>query len=409
MKTTHSAFLIRTALLSFAFLAFVADHALAQTAPEQPYYVIVGGFASRDNAERFTAHVLGQNYPARYALNTNRKLYYVYVRLTADKQNAKQLAYRLRLETKFKDAWIYNGSLDGNAPMELAVMNKERQPASAVQHAIAIETAAPVALATATAPVVAEAVSVAINEPATATSSTTVTPSAPAGKRFVFQLTNAADHQPIHGAIRLLETETDESIDTYQANAEVSIPPPSSGKLIVVCNLLGYKLAKRAINYTDPLKSIKGASMGAAQEVIIPITLVPVEKGDYIELENVKFHESSAILTPTSEPELVELTNLMSNPRCKIKLFGHTHSRADCDIISLGSSNQFFAFDPVNNNTRHGSAKELSRQRAETVKAYLVSKGIDPGRISTKGYGAVLAIYEHAAANERIEVQITRN
>jgi hypothetical protein len=397
MKPKKYTVLFWIVLLSFV-LSIALNPLLAQNTPsEQPYYVIVGGFVSHDNAEHFTAQLLAQNYPARYALNVNRKLYYVYVRLTADRQYAKQLAHRLRVETKFQDAWIYNGALDGNGVLEDAVLadaHRVVEPVNLVERPVETETLAPVVTPTV------------VIEPTTIT-----TPEAPAAasKRFVFQVTNAVDNQPVDGVVHLLQSEPDAHFRTYNTNQEIFVSAPESGKLIVVCNLMGYKLAKRAFSYADPVKSIKGASMGGAEEVIIPIKLVPMAKGDYMELEHVKFVDNSAILTPTSEPELMALTSLMSNPRRKIKLFGHTHSRADCDIISLGNSTQFFSFDPANNYTRHGSAKELSHQRAETVKAYLVSKGVDPGRIATKGYGAMLAIYEHESANERIEVQITRN
>jgi hypothetical protein len=396
MKPTNYAVLIWIALLSFVLWLF-ANPLLAQnTLSEQPYYVIVGGFAAHNNAERFTAQLLEQNYPARYALNVNRKLYYVYVRLTADRQYAKQLAHRLRVNTEFQDAWIYNGALDGNGILEDAVLadaHRVVEPVNLVERPAEADTPAPVVTATV------------VIEP------TIITTEAPAraAKRFVFQVTNAADNQPIDGVVHLLQSEPDAHFLTYNAHEEIAVPAPEGGKLIVICNLIGYKLAKRAFNYADPVKSIKGASIGGAEEVIIPIKLVPMKKGDYIELEHVKFVDNSAILTPTSEPELMALTSLMSNPRRKIKLFGHTHSRADCDIVSLGNSTQFFELDPANNHTRRGSARELSYQRAETVKAYLVSKGVNPARISTKGYGAALAIYEHASANERIEVQITRN
>jgi hypothetical protein len=395
MKPTNYAVLIWIAVLSFVLWLF-ANPLLAQnTISEQPYYVIVGGFVSRDNAEHFTARLLAQNYPARYALNVNRKRYYVYVRLTADRQYAKQLAHRLRVETQFQDAWIYNGALDGNGLLEDAVLadaHRVVEPVNLVERPDDAVTPAPVLTPTV------------VIEPTTITQAP-----APAGKRFVFQVTNAVNNQPVDGVVYLLQSEPDAHFLTYNANEKIFVPAPESGKLIVVCNLMGYKLAKRAFNYADPVKSIKGASIGGSEEVIIPIKLVPMEKGDYMELEHVKFVDNSAILTPTAEPELMALTSLMSNPRRKIKLFGHTHSRADCDIISLGNSTQFFSLDPANNYTRRGSARELSYQRAETVKAYLVSKGVDPRRISTKGYGAMLAIYEHASANERIEVQITRN
>jgi OmpA family/SPOR domain len=407
MKSTRSAFPMWKATIFFAVFSVAVSCAQAQTQTD-PYYVVVGGFASQVNAERFTNRLLGQNYPARYSFNTSRKLYYVYVRLTPDKQDAKKLAYHLRLETEFTDAWIYNGSLEGNGVIERTVIaqasgvkSPQHTPVAGAQPVEGTPvTAEPVINTVATSPAVTEpaALPVIVAEPA-----------APAGKRFVFQLTNAVDNTPVSGTVHLLESEADDHIDRYEANTQVSIPPPPTGKVVVVCSLLGYKLAKRAINYNDPVKSVKGASVGEGQEVIIPIKLVPVEKGDYIELEHVKFHERSAILTPDSEAELRELLNLMGNPRCRIKLYGHTHDDSPGEIITLGSSTAFFSLNPTDNQTTQGTAKELSRQRAETVKAYLVSKGIAPSRIATKGYGAVLAIYEHARANERIEVQITRN
>jgi len=364
MKLNLNTILMWITLLTFVLVITIKAASAQNTLSEQPYYVVVGGFVSRDNAERFAAQLVAKNFPARYALNANHKLYYVYVELTTDSQYAKKLTHRLRVETEFKDAWIYNGVLDGNGLMVSVLAESSR-----------------------------------VAEP----------DRVPAGKRFVFQVTNAVTNRPVDGVIQLLQSEPDAHYLTYNANEEITVPAPESGKLIVVCNLTGYKLAKRAFNYADPTLSIKGASIGSEEEVIIPIKLVPMTKGDYMELEHVKFVGNSAILKPTSEPELMALASLMSNPRCKIKLYGHTYNRADCDIVSLGNSTEFFALDPTNNNTRRGSAKELSYERAETVKAYLVSQGIAPGRIATKGYGAALAIYEHESANERIEVQITRN
>jgi outer membrane protein OmpA-like peptidoglycan-associated protein len=53
--------------------------------------------------------------------------------------------------------------------------------------------------------------------------------------------------------------------------------------------------------------------------------------------------------------------------------------------------------------------KELSEHRARMVKSYLVSKGVSSSRISTKGFGAKLAIYEHSRANDRIEIEILKD
>jgi len=385
---------IRNIFLIVVIVVTVAlNRSQAQGQSYPYYYVIVGGFASKTNAEHFTTYVHELNYPARYAFNANRKLYYVYVRVTKDKQQARETTYRLRLETEFKKAWIYNGPLEGYG-VEESTAEAERQEAYETGNVPIAEQ--PVADSSA------------ITNTSTTDTLAAAMPSAPV-KTFVFQLTSGAANTPVSGPVHLLDKEPDDLVERYPANERVSVTAPTTGKLIVVCNLIGYKLAKRTINFADPLKSIKGASVGEGQEVIVPIKLVPVNRGDYIELEHIKFFEHSAILTPASEAELLELVNFMANPRCKIRLFGHTQSDASGEIITKGNSTDFFALDPANNHSTHGSATERSRQQAEIVKAYLVSKGIAPGRIATKGYGAMLAIYENANANDRIEVEIIRN
>jgi hypothetical protein len=52
-----------------------------------------------------------------------------------------------------------------------------------------------------------------------------------------------------------------------------------------------------------------------------------------------------------------------------------------------------------------------SRSRSCGIRAFTLTlcKFVDPDCIATKGYGAMPAIYEHASANERIEVEIKRN
>ena len=67
--------------------------------------------------------------------------------------------------------------------------------------------------------------------------------------------------------------------------------------------------------------------------------------------------ESRFILANTIE-------TLASNPDIKVKIIGHT------DSIGSASANQ-----------------ELSEERAESCYEYLVSQGIDPGRMIYAGYG----------------------
>jgi outer membrane protein OmpA-like peptidoglycan-associated protein len=397
---------LSTALRNILILtAFTMSGAVRAQNLSDPYYVVVGGFAVYENAARFTQHMLAENYPARYAFNPARKLYYVYVKVTADRQRARQIAYQLRLESTFTDAWIYQGTLQGNAAAEAnAIAEYDAETGAGTlsggvgagsesgPNSTVISANPPNPSATVTSAADSTSLSTAGNATETASDK-------PVGKEFIFKLTTGADNAEVSGPVYLLK-ESDKQSQRITSNEKVIIPPPASGKLVVVCNVVGYKLAKRIIPY-------EGAA--TAGEVVVPIKLVPVAQGDYIELDNVKFFDHTAIFTPESENELIQLANLMRNPRCRVRVNGHTHSNESGDITTLGTATNFFALDPDTNASGHGSGKELSRLRAEAVKAYLVSQGIDAARISTKGYGSQLAVYEEAVANNRIEVDILKN
>jgi outer membrane protein OmpA-like peptidoglycan-associated protein len=352
--------------------------------PTLHYYVILGGFEMQKNAESFTAYLHKLSYPAEYAYNAERNLYYVFISNTDDKQSARDLLFKTRENNKFKDAWIYTGVLPGTEVQELAA-DQQRE----------LHTTSPISPESVHAEILTE----------NTTLSTEL--HKPERKPFVFQLLNKSTNTPIAGNIKLMESEKDGHIDHYNANEISFIPAPKNknGQLIIECDLIGYKHYKHKINYTNLIKDIKNENTDH-HEVIIPIKLELIKRGNYIELEGVKFHKNSSIMLPESEHKLLELYNLMNNnPGYKISLHGHVESEVSTDITTLGKSNNFFEYDSLNHKS-HESGKTLSKHRADAIKAYLVSKGIKANRIQTKGFGAMLAIYEQSIANERVEIEI---
>jgi len=55
----------------------------------------------------------------------------------------------------------------------------------------------------------------------------------------------------------------------------------------------------------------------------------------------------------------------------------------------------------------------LSQRRAEAVKAYLGQKGIDAGRVSTKGEGGSVPLYPEGGTlgqyNDRVEIEFIKH
>ncbi len=104
-------------------------------------------------------------------------------------------------------------------------------------------------------------------------------------------------------------------------------------------------------------------------------------------LHGILFDLDSATLRAESKPVLDEVVKLIaSEPAWKLTIEGHT------DALGAATHNQ-----------------TLSEQRAASVKAYLVSQGVDAARLTTAGFGSSRAVADNAselgrAQNRRVEL-----
>lgn len=116
----------------------------------------------------------------------------------------------------------------------------------------------------------------------------------------------------------------------------------------------------------------------------------PVEKAEPIVLEGVQFEFNSAKLTADAERRLDNVVNaLQGSPELEVRIEGHT------DNIGSDSYNQ-----------------DLSQQRADSVKRYLVDHGIEPERLTTRGFGESEPVATNdteagRAQNRRVELEVT--
>ena len=130
-----------------------------------------------------------------------------------------------------------------------------------------------------------------------------------------------------------------------------------------------------------------GKEIQLALNPLDPSDDVPIiNVGERIILEGVNFETNKTELLPYARQILDQVaTSLLMNPTAEVAIHGHT------DNVGGAKYNM-----------------QLSLGRAEAVKAYLVSKGISAGRITTKGFGFTKPIADNSTAegrakNRRIE------
>ena len=196
----------------------------------------------------------------------------------------------------------------------------------------------------------------------------------------------------IHG--RITNAKTGEPIP-----ARISFEGPDMGKLNAIADANGYSIDVPSSQYTVRIES--NGYISSLEKLDINVLemrdlemhfkLQPVEVGTTVNLKNVLFAQAKTDILPESYPELDLVVNFLEeNPSVRIELMGHTDGRGV-----------------------HADNVRLSQQRANKVKEYLVSKGIDAKRITGKGFGGTKPIAsndteESRRMNRRVEFVIKR-
>lgn len=189
------------------------------------------------------------------------------------------------------------------------------------------------------------------------------------GATLTYQLLSGAETDGSSGA---------DSTQSGDLTGAYTIPIDVRGRYVVTASRQGY------LSQTDTLNA-------SSRSVARNFDLVPITAGTKVTLKNIYFNVSRFELRAESYPELDRLVTLMqSNPTMNIRLEGHTDTVGEFD-----------------------ANVELSRNRVNEVKKYLVSKGISAGRIDTVGYGPSRPIntnrtLKERPENRRVEMVITK-
>ncbi len=152
-----------------------------------------------------------------------------------------------------------------------------------------------------------------------------------------------------------------------------------------------YTLVVNAKNYMLHIEDFKVEEQNEFNEIILEVVLKKASEGDNLILSNVEFNYASAVLKPVSFEHLdLVVIYLLSNPKFKIEISGHTDNTGDYD-----------------------DNKKLSEQRAKAVVDYLIKKNISEDRLNYNGYSSDKPIADNNTPegrekNRRVEFQIIK-
>ena len=151
-----------------------------------------------------------------------------------------------------------------------------------------------------------------------------------------------------------------------------------------------YQSTAQAEGYNPNTVLVDPKDIDSDRKVIrnIPLT----RRGETIVLSHLIFAQGKAAIDPKSFPELNEVAQMMiENPNIEIQLEGHT------DNVGSAKANL-----------------ELSQERVDAVKKYLVGQGVSKKRIQTKAFGGTQPLKnemtpEARALNRRVEMRILKD
>ena len=171
----------------------------------------------------------------------------------------------------------------------------------------------------------------------------------------------------------------------------IAFSDPSTGEYSITLPAgEAYGFLAQSEGFLSEAENLDLKELEVYQEIEQDLFLIPAKKGQTVVLKNIFFPASSAELTPDSKNELKRIYNfLRMNPTVKVRVGGHT-----------------------NNACKEAACVRLSTDRAKSIVDWLVEHGVDPRRLSYKGYGSSRPIMpnttrEGLRANRRVDFTIT--
>lgn len=404
----------------FSVLIMLASLCSAVHAAE--YYVVIGAFSQESNARRFTGTVKNFFREVSYSFNEEKHLYYVHVMRTTRKEEARNWSSYLRNEKGFKDAWVLTQTdvASDNITADAADAHEPRYEVS-LKNESTTDYAIASPLATDRDANFSNATSKENKSDATWTMANgfgfisdiediqrfKAEQSVASSNLFTFIVEDSRG-KVVPSEVMLVNFEKVKKIASFQTGENVAIKGTKPNQMVTfVCDMIGYSQETRMFNM-DHLSRGKDIAKNEDGVWEVRIKLKKMEMNDVAMMNKTSFYKDAAVLEPSSQKEMDELVAMMkSNPGYRILVHSHCNP-GDRNSIKVANENNYF--DIKASTERPGSDKLLTKKRAELVRNYLLSHGIDKKRVGMVAWGSAETIVkstsEDAYINDRIEIEL---
>jgi outer membrane protein OmpA-like peptidoglycan-associated protein len=205
--------------------------------------------------------------------------------------------------------------------------------------------------------------------------------------QLIGKVIDADNAKALKAQITLIDNKTNTVMERVYSNdstGEFKIVLPHGGNYGINTSVDGYIF--NSLNFEVPMYS-------DSTDIETAILMQRVTVGSKVVMKNIFFDIGKSELKNESRGELEHILDLMeNNPGVKLQINGHTDNSGNAQ-----------------------ANKTLSAQRAETVVAFLVARGVDPTRLKAVGYGQEKPIVSNddeqggRAINRRTEIEVLEN
>jgi len=204
---------------------------------------------------------------------------------------------------------------------------------------------------------------------------------------FEIKITDDESGVPLTGTLDVAGYQIGEPFHAEDSSS-YNLKFSSSQSVTINCNSKGYVFFTQ--QFMAPIVPFDAKK--SPGKVVFEIRLKKLKPGETVKLPNIKFKgDETEILSPSRASLLTLYKFMIENPTAVIEIGGHVNA------------------PDMKNSSK---IKKLSKDRAKAICEYLVEKGIEPNRITFKGFGNSKMIYKKPTnekqneENRRVEIKV---